>query len=62
MSDFAPAAISGFVLGLAFGLFVTWVGGSLAATSYWKSEIVERGLATYCPKNGEWAWIGECND
>ena len=28
--------------------------------SIWKSETVNRGLALYCPNDGEWAWKGEC--
>lgn len=28
----------------------------------WQKSTVERGLALYCPLDGEWAWIGECKE
>jgi hypothetical protein len=44
------------LIGAAFGVLV-----SLAiADSMWKAETVERGLAIYCPQDGSWAWIEEC--
>ena len=27
-----------------------------------KQEAIEKGYAMYCPKGGEWAWIGECKE
>jgi hypothetical protein len=39
-------------LGLWFGVLVTVMA--------WKLETVERGLALYCPTDGQWAWNGEC--
>jgi hypothetical protein len=26
----------------------------------WKEDTVHRGLAMYCPTDGQWAWNGEC--
>lgn len=26
----------------------------------WKMDTVNRGLALYCPNDGQWAWKGEC--
>lgn len=28
--------------------------------SRWQSQDIERGYALYCPNNGNFAWIGEC--
>lgn len=44
-----------------------WVGLMAAAIAWgitndrWKNEALERGFATYCPMNGQWAWNGECD-
>lgn len=27
----------------------------------WQSEAIERGYALHCPKNGKFAWQGECD-
>ena len=27
-----------------------------------EQQAIERGYALHCPKNGEFAWKGECND
>lgn len=29
-------------------------------TSYWQSQTIQRGYALYCPTDGKFAWIGEC--
>lgn len=50
-------------IGLCLG---TWVGVLAALVAWdvpdraWKAKTVERGLAMYCPDNGQWAWNGEC--
>lgn len=46
----------GFFLGALFGLGA----GTDSQNGVWKKLTVERGLAIYCPTNGEWAWNGEC--
>lgn len=46
-------------LGLAILLGIL-VGGSLVGESY-REEAVERGYALYCPNNGDWAWVGDCD-
>ena len=33
---------------------------NVATEQHWKADTVERGLAMYCPDNGQWAWNGEC--
>ena len=27
-----------------------------------RAEAIERGYALHCPTNGQWAWIGECEE
>lgn len=29
-------------------------------SSVWQSSAIERGFGLYCPNNGNFAWIGEC--
>ncbi len=57
MNDEAFGA--GFFFGLLFvGLFM---GGIIYLNEgRWESAAIERGYATYCPMDGEWAWKGEC--
>lgn len=31
----------------------------LVAGSY-KAQAIERGYALYCPADGDWAWVGDC--
>ena len=43
-----------------------WLGLTVAVAAWgvtnnlWKQDTVERGLAIYCPTDGQWAWVGEC--
>jgi hypothetical protein len=52
--------------GVTFVLWTLWIVvlvsvGTIGVTNnIWKSDTVERGLAMYCPDNGQWAWNGEC--
>jgi hypothetical protein len=42
----------GFIMGaLVFGNMVN---------EGWRTDTVNRGLAIYCPIDGNWAWKGEC--
>lgn len=43
---------------LAFGVGAS-VGES-QESDRWKEVTIERGLAEYCSKTGEWSWMGEC--
>jgi len=27
-----------------------------------KHQAIERGYALYCPRNGQFAWVGECEE
>ena len=62
MSDFFESAVVGFIMGLLFGLFSTGILALIITETSWREEIVERGLAQYCPMTGDWAWIGECDE
>lgn len=48
-----------FWMGIWVGLMAAIVAWGVT-TSTWKADTVERGLAMYCPDNGQWAWNGEC--
>lgn len=62
MSDFIEAGFWGFMLGLLLGtVWVFWFG-AWSERHDWQRDTIERGLAQYCPNNGEWAWKGECDD
>lgn len=54
------ATIIGLFLGIVpvSVIFSVWAEDN--ANLRWKRITVERGLAQYCPKTGNWAWIGEC--
>lgn len=51
---------------VAVSIFVSFnIGGSLGrtdATNIMRTEAISRGYAMYCPDDGEFAWIGECDD
>ena len=36
------------------------VGSWGVTNTIWKQSTVDRGLAIYCPTDGQWAWVGEC--
>jgi hypothetical protein len=50
--------IWGALMGVAFAGFV--VGNH--TDNLWKERLTDRGLALYCPLDGQWAWKGECSD
>jgi hypothetical protein len=41
------------ILGITFGFVVTEV--------VWRTDMIERGYAEYCPKDGNFAFLGECD-
>ena len=56
--------IQGLGVGVVVGFFATtflfgWIV-HINVNNKWRSEIIQRDLAQYCPDNGEWAWKGEC--
>jgi len=55
MIDAYEAVICVFA-GVVIGVLLTL----LATTFVWHIRLIERGHAEYCPKNGEWAFKGEC--
>ena len=46
-------------LGICFGATIAVVSWGIT-NDHWKNEALDRGLALYCPNDGEWAWMGEC--
>ncbi len=46
------------------GYFFGFVAGGLLAFAHtswsFKSDLINRGMAQYCPDTGEWAFKGEC--
>jgi len=46
-------------LGICFGVLITVMAWGVTNT-LWKIDTVDRGLALYCPNDGQWAWNGEC--
>lgn len=59
MGDFT-ACVVGLVIGFVIGTLVGLGAGTDSQNGVWKKVTVERGLAIHCPKDGEWAWNGEC--
>jgi hypothetical protein len=55
-----------FIVGACIAAIIFYfVGGYLSAkytTEFFKVEIIERGYGEYCPKTGEFAFIGECDE
>lgn len=48
------------VLGFLMGLFTSSFVGYEAAKEVWIKAAIERGYGQYCPKDGAFAWKGEC--
>lgn len=51
--------MSGAFVGLWLGALIAVISWGVTDTN-WRQETVNRGLALYCPNDGEWAWKGEC--
>ena len=49
------------LVGLWLGLMVAVISWGVTNKN-WKLDTVERGLALYCPTDGQWAWNGECDE
>lgn len=56
MEEFFGAIVVFILIGLAtLGLM------TLTFDSPYQKQAIERGFAQYCPHDGKWAWIGECD-
>ncbi|MDX5370345.1 MAG: hypothetical protein LPL29_13315 [Alphaproteobacteria bacterium] len=56
-------ALIAFIAGLSFGLILILIalsGFAANRESDMKKQAIERGYALHCPKDGVWAWTGEC--
>lgn len=58
MSEEGGAVFVVFLVGIVIGCFV---GGAFISDE-WEHVTIGRGLALYCPDNGNWAWKGECEE
>lgn len=50
-------------LGVYFAVLIAVLVAVMAwgvTNTLWKIDAVDRGLALYCPMDGQWAWNGEC--
>lgn len=56
MNDEIQSLIIGIIIGILIGSLIT----DTFTNHSWKQEILNRGLAAYCPLDGKWAWKGEC--
>jgi hypothetical protein len=64
MSEAFAQIVLGVVVLLAIGaaLFVGGMGGRDEGRLEIQTEAIERGYALHCPKDGRFAWIGECDE
>ncbi len=60
--DFLGSAFVGFILGFILAAGAVTLIDNTRERQEWQKETVERGLAMYCPKTGDWAWKGECDE
>ncbi len=54
------AEIAGLVIMIGFVIFIFrsgYLDGSAAEEKKWKKDTIDRGLAQYNAKTGEWEWI-----
>jgi hypothetical protein len=50
----------GFLWGVTVGLIMGALFFGSMVNVGWRTDTVNRGLAIYCPTNGQWAWVGDC--
>ncbi len=53
--------MSELFLVFCFGMAVVLASWGVTNT-IWRADTVQRGLAIYCPDDGQWAWVGECGE
>lgn len=54
----SDVAVGVWFVGLLLGVVI---GAVIFDTGY-KAEAIQRGYASYCPTDGNWAWKGECGE
>ena len=55
----------GFFFGVFFGaasFFLFVVLSHTEPNQLWQGQAIERGYGLYCPVDGEFAWVGECEE
>ena len=52
--------------GVVIPFMLLWLAVDLSSTRLMleklQTQTIENGYALYCPTNGEFAWVGECQD
>lgn len=48
------------IIGFIVGFIISGTLGTLLTSNEWKYELITRNLAIYCPDNGKFAFVGEC--
>ena len=63
MSETFPQLVLGvMVFAVGVALLVAGMRGLDEGCLGIKTEAIERGYALHCPKDGRFAWIGECDE
>jgi hypothetical protein len=52
----------GISAGVLFITILAFVAGAQTAEEYNQKQAIQRGYALYCPDDGAFAWIGECEN
>ncbi len=50
-----------YILFTVVAVFLTLIVLTPAVDSRWEAVIIERGYGMYCPTDGDFAFIGECD-
>lgn len=57
--------VGGIVFGVFLGVAAFFLLVALPHTTpndFWHRQAIERGYGLYCPTDGEFAWVGECEE
>jgi hypothetical protein len=57
MDEEINSMFASFVVGVAIGACLAL----MMLSNAWRTATINRGLAIYCPQNGQWSWIEECD-
>lgn len=59
MSD-GEAIVFAIIVSVIF--MIGWAGGALVNKHGMETQAVSMGYALYCPDDGKFAWVGECDE
>lgn len=57
MSHFENGLVGGILIGFLIGAALT----AFLFTETSRQDLIDRGYAQYCPDDGHFAWVGECD-